>query len=225
MNNLNIRAVGGLIFLVFILGIIVFLSAGTIAYWQAWVFLAVFFVMTLYVTLYLMKYDRYLLEKRVSAGPNAEKEKTQKIIQSLAQFSFVLIFVFSGLDYRFRWSPVNTYISILGDFFVVLGLLFVFFVFKENSFTSATIEVDKKQKTISSGPYSIVRHPMYAGAIVMLLGVPLALGSVLGVLTVIPLSIVIIVRLLDEENFLTKKLSGYSDYRQKVKYRLVPYIW
>ena len=225
MNDLNSKAIGGLFFLVIVLGLLIFFSAGTINYWQAWTFLAVFFVMTLGVTLYLMKNDRSLLEKRVKAGPSAEKEKNQKYIQFLAQFVFILIIIFPALDYRFEWSPVNGYVSLFGDILVTLGLLFVFFVFKENSFTSATIEVDRKQKVITTGPYSLMRHPMYAGAIIMLIGVPLALGSLLGLLTVIPLTVVIIFRLLDEEKLLAKKLAGYIEYQKRVRYHLIPYIW
>jgi protein-S-isoprenylcysteine O-methyltransferase Ste14 len=120
---------------------------------------------------------------------------------------------------------VPPYIAVAGDVLVVLGLLIVFFVFKENTFTSAIIEVGTEQKVISTGPYALVRHPMYIGGLVMLLGVPLALGSWWGLFTIIPITIVIVWRLLDEEKFLIKTLSDYSEYRNKVRYRLVPFIW
>jgi protein-S-isoprenylcysteine O-methyltransferase Ste14 len=117
------------------------------------------------------------------------------------------------------------YVVVSGDVLVALGLLIVFLVFKENTFTSATIEVSTEQKVISTGPYALVRHPMYIGAFIMLIGVSLALGSWLGLLAVIPIAFVIIWRLLDEEKFLAKNLSGYAEYLSRVKYRLIPFVW
>ena len=225
MNNLNKRSFGGLLFLLFVMGALLFFSAWTFNYWQAWVFLVMFGISTLLVTLYLMKNDRKLLEKRVDAGPGAEKEKNQKIIQSVSSIAFIVIFVLSAIDYRLAWSRVPSYISVAGDILVALGLLMVFFVFKKNSFTSAAIEVDIDQKVISTGLYALVRHPMYTGAIVMLIGIPPALGSWWGLLAVIWLILVIIWRLLDEERFLAKNLKGYVEYQNKVKYRLIPFIW
>jgi protein-S-isoprenylcysteine O-methyltransferase Ste14 len=225
MKNLNIKAFGGLAFLIIVMALVLFLPAGTFNYWQAWVFLIVFGTSTLAVTLYLMKNDPKLLERRVKAGPGAEKEVLQKVIQSLATIAFILIILFPAVDYRYRWSTVPSFVSIFGDFLVALGLLIVFFVFKENSFTSGTIEVEANQKVVSTGPYAIVRHPMYAGAFIMLIGVPLALGSLWGLLTIIPLILVIIWRLLDEEKILKKNLLGYLEYQKRVKYRLVPHIW
>lgn len=132
---------------------------------------------------------------------------------------------FPAIDHRFAWSTVPPYVSFAGDGLVALGLLIIFLVFKENTFTSAVIEVDAEQTVIATGPYRLVRHPMYAGALVMLLGVPLALGSRWGLLTIIPIALVIVWRLLDEEKFLARNLPGYSEYRSKVKARLVPFIW
>ena len=172
-----------------------------------------------------MKKDPKLLKRRVNGGPGAEKEKSQKIIQSLASIAFITMFVVSAIDHRFGWSRVPPYVVAVGDVLVALGLLIVFFVFKENTFTSAIIEVDAGQKVISTGPYKFVRHPMYTGGLVMLLGVPLALGSWWGLLTVIPIAIVIIQRLFDEEKFLAKNLPGYSGYQKKVRHRLLPFIW
>jgi protein-S-isoprenylcysteine O-methyltransferase Ste14 len=167
------------------------------------------------ITLYLIKKDPKLLERRINAGPGAEKQRSQKIIQSLASIAFTMIFILSAIDHRFHWSMVSVYWVVVGDILVALGLLIVFFVFKENSFASATIEVGKEQTLVSTGPYAFVRHPMYFGASVMLLGTPLALGSCWGLLTVIPILVVIVWRLLDEEIFLEKNLSGYSVYRNK----------
>jgi protein-S-isoprenylcysteine O-methyltransferase Ste14 len=225
MSALNIRAMAGLLQLLIIMAAIIFLPARTLDYWQAWIFLAVFFGSVLAITFYLMKNDPKLLERRVNAGPGAEQGKTQKIIQSLAAIAFIAMFVVSALDHRFAWSAVPPYVSVLGDVLVALGLYFVFLVFKENSFASGTIEVGAEQRVIATGPYALVRHPMYIGALVMLLGVPLALGSCWGVLTIIPMVLVLVARLLNEEKFLAKNLAGYSEYQTKVKSRLLPLIW
>jgi protein-S-isoprenylcysteine O-methyltransferase Ste14 len=225
MNKVNLKAFGGLFFLLVIMAAILFFSAETFRYWQAWLFLSVFGISTLAITLYLMKNDPGLLERRTKAGPVSEKELGQKIIQSLSSLAFILIIVFPAFDHRFGWSPIPTFVSILGDLLVALGLYFVFLVFKVNSFTSATIEVGKEQRVVTTGPYSLVRHPMYAGAFIFLIGIPLALGSLWGLLTIPFLMITIIVRLLDEEKFLSKNLKGYKEYMNKAKYRLVPFIW
>jgi len=225
MTDLNKKAFGGLFGLLAILGILLFGFAGTVNYWQAWIFLVVFGVSTLMVTLYLMKNDPKLLERRVKAGSGAEKEVKQKIIQFVAQIAFILIVIFPGLDHRFGWSTMSISLIILGNGLVALGLYLVFLVFKSNTFTSATIEVDNNQKVISTGLYSLIRHPMYSGAFIMLIGMPMALGSLWGILTIIPLILVIVWRLLDEEKFLAKKLKGYKEYCQKVHFRLIPFVW
>ena len=225
MKELNRRAFEGLLQLVVALVVLIFLPAWTIHYWQAWVFLAVFLVSTLAITLYLMEKDPKLLERRVKAGSAAEKEASQKIIQSIASIAFIFVIAFPAIDHRCGWSTVPTFVVVLGDVLVALGLLFVFFVFRENTYTSAVIEVDTEQKVISTGPYAIVRHPMYISASIMLVGVPLALGSFWGLLAVIPITITIVWRLLEEEVFLTNNLSGYAEYRSKVKYRLLPFVW
>jgi len=225
MKDLNKKAFVGLLQLFISMTVLLFLPAWTFYYWQAWVFLAVFFVPVLAITLYLTRKDPKLLERRTTGGPISEKEKNQKIIQSLASIAFIAVVVFPAIDHRRAWSRVPPYGVAAGDFLVALGLLAIFLVFKENTFTSAIIEVAAEQKVITTGPYALVRHPMYSGALVMLSGIPLALGSWWGLLTVIPMTMVIIWRLLDEEKFLARNLSGYSEYMKKVKYRLVPFVW
>ena len=225
MSELNKKAFGGLLFFIIAVAALLFIPVWTFNYWQAWFFLAVLSISVFTITLYLAKNDPNLLERRVKAGSMAEKEKNQKIIQFAAQITFILVLVIPAIDHRFAWSLMPAYFSLFGDFLVVIGLLIVFFVFKENTFTSAIIEVNTLQKVITTGPYAIVRHPMYIGAIIMLLGVPLALGSFWGELAVILIFLVIILRLLDEETYLEKNLSGYKAYKNKVKCRLVPFIW
>lgn len=225
MNEVNKKALVGFLKMLIILPSLVFLSAWTIDYWQAWICLSVFFGCVIAITLYLMKADPRLLERRVAGGASAEKETSQKIIQTFAAAVFVSVFVFPALDHRFAWSAVPAFAVIAGDLFIVLGFLIVYFVFKVNTYTSGIIEVADEQRVISQGPYALVRHPMYSGALVMLFGIPLALGSWRGMLTIVPMTLVIVWRLLDEEKFLDANLPGYSEYRVRVRYRLAPYFW
>ena len=225
MSDLNKLAFAGLLRMVVAVAALLFLPAWTLRYWQAWIFLSVFFVSVLAITVYLVKNDAKLLERRLKAGPRAEKEPTQRIIQLVATIAFITAVVFPPIDHRFAWSTVPACVSIAGDVLVFLGLLIIFFVFKENTYTSAVIEVDAQQKVVTTGPYALIRHPMYAGALVMFVGMPLALGSLWGLLTIIPLTVVIVLRLLDEEKFLARNLPGYSDYSNKIGHRLLPYVW
>jgi protein-S-isoprenylcysteine O-methyltransferase Ste14 len=225
MDDLNRRALGGLLRFLIGLAALLFVPAWTLRYWQAWIFLAVFFGSALAITLYLMKHDPQLLERRMKAGPGAEKEASQKIIQVVAASAFFAAIAFPPIDHRFAWSTVPAYVAVAGDVVVALGLLVIFFVLRENSYASGVIEVDAEQRVISTGPYALVRHPMYSGALVMFLGVPLALGSWWGLLTLIPMTLAIIWRLLDEEKFLARNLPGYREYQEQVKYRLVPFVW
>jgi protein-S-isoprenylcysteine O-methyltransferase Ste14 len=225
MAGLLVKAFLGLAFLLIILALALFLPAGTTDFWQAWVYLGVFGVCTVLITANLVVRDPGLLERRVRGGPAAETQKSQQIIQSLASLFFVALYVVAGLDRRFGWSYVTPAVSLISDAVVALGFFIVFLVFRENSFTSATIEVAAEQKVISTGPYAAVRHPMYAGAFLLLLATPLALGSLVALPLPIPLILVIIARLMDEERFLSANLAGYEAYRERVKYRLVPYVW
>jgi protein-S-isoprenylcysteine O-methyltransferase Ste14 len=158
-------------------------------------------------------------------GPTAEKEPTQKIIMLFVSLGFIGLIAFSAFDHRFAWSHMPPYVAIAGDALVVLGWLAIFFVFKENTFTSATVELAPDQRVISTGPYALVRHPMYAGALVMLLGIPIALGSWWGLLVIVAMMPALIWRLSDEERFLARNLPGYVEYQNKVRYRLIPLVW
>ncbi len=225
MKALNIKAFAGILQLFIVFALTIFLPAWTFDYWQAWIVVAVFFGCTLAVTVYLMKNDPKLLERRVKAGVGNEQERGQNIIQAFAGAAFIALFVISALDHRFGWSTVPGYLVALGDLLVALGFYLVFLVFKENTFASGTIEIGDDQKVVTTGPYTLVRHPMYIGALVMLVGVPPALGSLWGLLAIIPMTLVLAWRLLDEEKFLARNLAGYSDYQSKVRYHLFPLIW
>ena len=207
------------------MGILLFAPAWTFGYWQAWVYLFVFAASSALITAYLWEQDPKLLERRLNAGPAAEKDRIQKWIQLFASFAFIGAMILPSLDHRFLWSAVPLPVVIAGDVLVALGFLIVFLVFKENTFTAATIEVVSDQTVISTGPYAIVRHPMYSGALVMLLGTPLALGSWWGLLMFVPMVFTIAWRALDEERVLLTNLRGYEEYCQMVRYRLVPHVW
>jgi protein-S-isoprenylcysteine O-methyltransferase Ste14 len=225
MSSLHKRAFGGLAILLLVMASLVFAAAGTLSYWQAWTFLAVYFAASLAITLDLIRNDPALLARRMSGGPFAEKEPAQKLIMSATSLGFIGLLVLPAVDHRLGWSDLPGWAAIAGDVIMLLGWLGIFFVFRENSFASATIESAADQRVISSGPYAWVRHPMYAAALVMLLGMPLALGSAWGVLLVFALVPLLIWRLMDEERFLVNHLPGYREYQGRVRYRLLPPIW
>ncbi|MDO8432271.1 MAG: isoprenylcysteine carboxylmethyltransferase family protein [Candidatus Binatus sp.] len=225
MNDLKRKTIVGFVQLICLLGILLFLPAWTLDYWQAWLYLFVFGASTAVISVYLWNKDPQLLERRINAGPTAEKETSQKVIQAIAAIAFAGVMVVPALDRRFAWSHVPVPIVIAGDVLVALGFLIIFVVFRENTFTAAIIEVADDQKVISTGPYAIVRHPMYSGGLIMLFGTPLALGSWWGLLMFIALALAIVWRLRDEEKFLSINLPGYSEYRHQVRYRLVPLVF
>jgi protein-S-isoprenylcysteine O-methyltransferase Ste14 len=225
MSTLNMKAFAGLLFLLVAMAALLFIPAGTLDYWQAWIFLAVYFASSVAITLYLVKNDPKLLARRMRGGPMAEKEPAQKIIMALTSLGFIGIFVIAALDHRFAWSHMPPSVALAGDGLMLLGWLAIFFVFKENTFAASTIELASDQKVISSGPYALVRHPMYAGGLVMLFGMPVALGSWWGVLVLVATMPALIWRLFDEEKFLARNLPGYVAYQEKVRYRLIPLLW
>ena len=225
MNKIITTTIAGFVTLMLILAICLFLPAQSLNFWRAWVYLGVWAGCVIPITVYLFRHDLKLLASRLSVGPAAETDKRQKIIQSLASLFFIALFIVPGLDFRLHWSNVPAAITIISDAIVALGFWVVFLVFKENTYTSAVIEVAEEQKVISSGPYRLVRHPMYAGALLLLLFTPLALGSLVAVPFVLPMILIIAVRLVNEEKFLRENLKGYSAYCRQVRYHLLPFVW
>ena len=210
---------------VIVLGLVLFLPAWTLNYWQAWVFILVFMILISLTGIYFSIKDPALMERRKQAGPAAEESTGQKIMITFAYICLLGVLVFSALDHRFGWSHMPAYVSIIGIGLVILANVIWFYVQKENTFVGATVRIYEGQKVISTGPYALVRHPKYVGDLVLILGMPLALGSWWGLL-VLALSIPGLAwRILDEEKLLKKDLPGYVDYMHKVHYRLVPYIW
>ncbi|MFH0962283.1 MAG: isoprenylcysteine carboxylmethyltransferase family protein [archaeon] len=201
---------------------ILFLPAGSLSYWNAWVYTGLVILPTLFVIAYFLKNDRKLLERRMRFK---EKRASQGKFIFFSTILALIGFAIPGFDYRYKWSPVPAEIAIAASVGVFLGYLLVFFVMRENSNLSRVVEVEKGQKVVATGPYSIVRHPMYSGVIAMFLLTPLALGSFLALIPFLVIPPVIILRLLDEEKLLLKTLPGYRQYCRKTKYRLVPGIW
>jgi protein-S-isoprenylcysteine O-methyltransferase Ste14 len=211
--------------LILVMGAIIFVAAGTLAYWQAWLFLACYLAASLAISVWLVRNDPELLQRRMRGGPFAEGERNQKIIMSITSLGFVALLVVPGLDHRFGWSQVPNSVAILGDLLLLAGWFGILTVFRANSYAAATIQVTAGQAVISTGPYAIVRHPMYATALLMLFGIPLALASWWGVVVLLGLLPALAWRLLDEERVLLRDLRGYAEYRAKVRFRLIPHIW
>jgi protein-S-isoprenylcysteine O-methyltransferase Ste14 len=204
------------------MGIFFFLPAGSLKFWEAWAYSLILFPLMIFAVFYFLKRDPELLERR---SKMREKEKEQKTIISVSSFIFLVGFLIPGFDYRFGWSDVPIYLVIVSDVLVLLGYLIFLLVIKENSYASRIIEVEENQEVITTGPYAVVRHPMYSGVMIMLLVTPLALGSFWAMVAVFPVPFLIVGRILNEERVLSKELSGYEEYRQKIRYRLIPFVW
>jgi protein-S-isoprenylcysteine O-methyltransferase Ste14 len=219
------RALMGFIFLFLVIATVLFGLLGTLHDGPAWAMLAMFFGCAGIITVWLWFRDKALLERRVKAGPGSEPDPMQNVVQAVAGLVFLATFAVPGLDRRFGWSHAPLAVSLAGDGMIAIGFLIVFLTFRENTFTAGTIEVAEGQHVIESGPYAVVRHPMYAGALVMIAGIPLALGSWWGLMPAALLVPVLVWRLLREETFLAANLPGYDAYRGRVRYRLAPIFW
>ena len=207
-----------------LIGVALFLSAGTIDYWQAWVYLCIT-AATSGPLAYLFTKDPILLENRTKLGPAAEKRTVQKIVLWCLAIPGIAAYIVPALDHRFGWSNVPPWLSIAGNLLILISMVMVYRVFKENSFGSATIEVARNQKVISTGPYATVRNPMYSCAALYFIGLSLALGSYWGLIPGALAILCLVWRLFDEENFLAQNLPGYKEYCAKVHWHLIPGIF
>jgi len=205
--------------------VLLFLPAGTLNYWQAWAFLGVFALVSLAPTIHLGRVDPATVERRMHAGPTAETRAVQKVVVAGIVLSFTGMLVVAGLDRRFGWSTVPAAISVLGDVLVAVGLGVAMLVIFQNRYAAANIIVEKDQPLVTTGLYGVVRHPMYSGSVVMMIGMPLALGSYWALLVAVAALVLLVIRIVDEEKMLSQELTGYRDYMQKVHYRLVPLAW
>ena len=224
MKTIPKMLVFGLVELV-VFGSMLFFPAGTFDYWQAWVFLVVVVLSAWIPTIYLQRKNPVVLERRMRGGPTAETRTAQKVVIGGLYLSLAAMVVVSVLDHRFGWSPVPTAICLVGDVLVAVGLGVVVLVIIQNSYAAATVQVEAGQKVVSTGLYGLVRHPMYTGNVIMMVGIPLALGSYWGLVFVVPGLIVLASRIRDEEKLLQEELDGYREYTQKVRYRLMPCMW
>ncbi len=204
--------------------IIVFtlLPAGTFNYWEVYLYFGLLVVPMLFVFRYFLRKDPRFLERR-SRG--VEKVKEQKLIQIINLPVFIAAFFIPGLDKRFGWSDIPPEIIIATDVIIFVGYLIIYHVFRQNSYASRIVEIDKEQKVITTGLYGIIRHPMYLGVLIMYLPTPLALGSYWGLIPMALLPVALVFRILNEEKVLKENLGGYKEYCLKTKYRLIPYIW
>lgn len=223
--KLVVNAVASMLFGVLFFGLGLFLPAWTFDYWQAWVFMAVFMVATMIPSFYLAVTDPATLQRRLKAGPTAETRPVQRIVMTAVPLSVVALLVLSAVDHRFGWSSVPLPVVILGDVLVVIGLLVAQLVVIQNRHASATITVEAGQELVSTGLYGVVRHPMYLGALIMMIGMPLALDSYWGLAVVPPALFALGARIGDEEKMLSAELAGYGEYTQRVRHRVVPGVW
>ena len=224
-KRLYLRAVRGFLQTLVLLVAAVFLPVWTLHYWQGWACLAAFVVPAAIISVRVAKSDPALLERRMKATAKEEKQAGQKVVQITMSVVFFGSFVLSAFDHRFGWSRVPGWASMAADATMVASMIVLDRVMRANSFASGNIEVADDQKVISTGPYAWVRHPMYTGGILLLVGIPVALGSWWALLLEVPMIGGVVWRLLDEEKFLSRNLAGYTEYLGRVKYRLVPGVW
>ncbi len=208
-----------------VFGVLLFVPAGTLHYWQAWVFLAVFAASTWIPSIYLMRTNPAALQRRMQVGPRAESRPLQRRVITAVFICFAAMFVLSALDHRFGWSAVPTPVCLLGDALVAIGLGAAMVVVIQNGYAAANVTVEAGQTLVSTGLYAWVRHPMYTGNVLLMIGTPLALGSYWGLVFLLPGLALLVLRIRDEEQLLTAELSGYREYTEKVRYRLIPHFW
>ena len=224
MNKMRliVNALFKLIFGLVIMALLLFLPAGTWHYWHAWLLLALLFVPMVCMGIVMLIFSPELLSKRLN---NKEKEQTQKHVVALSGLMFIAGFMLCGFDYRFVWSQVPVWVVVVASLLFLLGYMLYAEVLRENAYLSRTIEVQDDQQLIDTGLYSIVRHPMYTATLLMFLSMPLVLGSWWALLIFSIYPILIIKRIQNEEQVLAKGLKGYVDYQQRVRWRLMPWVW
>jgi len=203
----------------------IFLPAWTLHYWQGWAYVATFILASLPYTIHLVRHDPALLERRMKAGPQEEKEPAQKIIVWFILAAFLTLMVLPPLDWRFGLSPVPSSVSIFGNLLVAFSFYIFYLVARVNSYAAANIRVEEGQKVVDTGVYGWVRHPMYFGALFLIAGTPLALGSWWTLLLLPVFLLILYFRIMSEETVLVRDLPGYTEYRKRVKYRLIPFGW
>lgn len=205
-----------------VVGALIFVPAGTLRWWEGWLFLAMLFVPMAFVAGYLYRNDPALLERRMKHG---EERSQQKAIVKATSALWLVTFVVPGLDHRFGWSSVPAWLVVTADALVLAGYLIFFLTVRENSFASRVIKVEAGQRVVVTGPYAVVRHPMYVGFSLMMLFAPLALGSWWALIPALATPPSLMMRIVDEERAMTAELQGYAEYARRVRWRLVPGVW
>lgn len=213
-----IRYISGVI----LVGILLFVPAGTLNYWNAWLFMGILFVPMLIAGIILMFKNPMLLKSRLDVK---EKEKDQKYVILYSGLMFLSGFIIAGLNYRFSWIIIPNIIVIISSILFVISYILYAEVLRENTYLSRTIKVQENQKVVDTGFYSIVRHPMYSITIILFLTMPLILGSIISFIIFLVYPFIIFKRIKNEEMLLEKELKGYTEYKKKVKYRLIPFVW
>jgi len=221
-RNLELRVTLIVIPMMLFMAVLVFVPAWTLNYWQGWLFLATLFIPMFFVFLYMLKHYRKLLEKRINVKEKREKQGALQIFNTVL---FFMLMVIAGLDRRFGWSQLPPYVSIVCAVIMFTGYMAFIKTMLHNEYASRVIEVQKGQKLIDTGPYAVIRHPMYASGMLMYIFIPLVLGSWWGEIPMLLIPVNLTIRLLDEERMLIKELKGYKRYMKKVKYRLIPWVW
>jgi len=220
--KLFFQAIIKFIFGVLIIGLLLFVPANTMSYWNAWLFMGLLFIPMLIAGFILMIKSPERLRKRLNAK---EKEAEQKQVILYSGLMFLIGFIIAGLNYRFEFIILPDWVVIIGSIIFVISYILYAEVLRENAYLSRTIEVQKNQKVIDTGLYGIVRHPMYAITILLFLSMPLILGSIISFILFLTYPFIIAKRIKNEEEVLEKDLDGYADYKKKVKYKIIPFIW
>ena len=207
---------------VLIIGLLLFIPANTINYWNGWLFMGLLFIPMFIAGVVMMVKSPNLLRKRLNAK---EKENEQKQVILFSGLMFLSGFIIAGLNYRYNWTTIPNFVVIISSVMFILAYILYAEVLRENAYLSRTIEVQENQKVIDTGLYGIVRHPMYATTILLFLSMPLVLGSIISFVIFLVYPFIIAKRIKNEEDVLEKDLEGYSDYKKKVKYKMIPFIW
>ena len=225
MTDLSWRAWSNSLRVLLMLGVLLFLSAGTLHYWQAWMYWAIYAAALCFNTAYFLQNDPALIGRRLRAGPTAETSPSQRHIQAITAICLLLMFVLAGLQRRFSWPSLPVIASVIAAGVFVLSLAMVFVVFKQNSFAGSTVNVEHGQTIATRGLYGVVRHPMYSASAIAFLVTPVALGATWSWIGAVPATVAMMLRLRDEERQLQQGLPGYADYCRAVRFRLFPGLW
>ena len=220
--KLFIQAISKFLLGIVLVGILIFWPAGTLSFFNGWLFMGILFVPMFLAGIVMMVKNPELLRKRLKAK---EKQKEQSMVIKLSGLMFLAGFIIAGLNYRFNWMMLPKGVSIVGVVLFLLAYLLYAEVLRENTYLSRTIEVQENQKVIDTGLYGIVRHPMYSATVILFLAIPLILGSLISFVIFLVYPFIISVRIKNEEMLLEKELEGYREYKTKVKYRLIPFVW